>query len=89
MALVGTEATSYSPEKQGFSAGRGADSGTVADADESADSKEYRKMTHLCQHHFGTPRGTAAGMRNGPRKCGKLGSCRPIRAIPEPVRHAA
>jgi hypothetical protein len=32
MPLVGLEPTSISPEKQGFSAGRSTDSGTVTDA---------------------------------------------------------
>jgi hypothetical protein len=40
MPLVGLEPTSSSPEKQGFSAGRGIDSGTVADEDKADDSKE-------------------------------------------------
>ena len=40
MPLVGLEPTSSSPEKQGFSAGRGTDSGTVTDAGKAGDSKE-------------------------------------------------
>jgi type I restriction enzyme M protein len=42
MPLVGLEPTSSSPEKQGFSAGRGTDSGTVTDAGKAGDSKEDR-----------------------------------------------
>jgi type I restriction enzyme M protein len=41
-ALVELEPTSSSPEKQGFSAGRGTDSGTVTDAGEAGDSKDDR-----------------------------------------------
>ena len=42
MPLVGLDPTSSSPEKQGFSAGRGTDSGTVTDAGKAGDSKEDR-----------------------------------------------
>jgi type I restriction enzyme M protein len=42
MPLVGLEPTSSSPEKQGFSAARGTDSGTVTDAGKAGDSKEGR-----------------------------------------------
>jgi hypothetical protein len=42
MPLVGLEPTSSSPETQGFSAGRGTDSGTVTDAGKAGDSKEDR-----------------------------------------------
>jgi hypothetical protein len=40
MPLIGLEPTSSSPEKQGFSAGRDTDSGTVTDACKSGDLKE-------------------------------------------------
>jgi hypothetical protein len=42
MPLVALKPTSSSPEKQGFSAGRGTDSGTVTDADKAGDSTEDR-----------------------------------------------
>jgi hypothetical protein len=42
MPLVALEPTSSSPERQGFSAGRGTDSGTVMDAGKAGDSKEDR-----------------------------------------------
>jgi hypothetical protein len=42
MTLVGLIPTSSSPEKQGFSAGRGTDSGTVTDAGKAGDAKEDR-----------------------------------------------
>ena len=42
MPLVGLDPTSSSPEKQGFSAERGTDSGTVTDAGKAGDSKEGR-----------------------------------------------
>jgi hypothetical protein len=42
MPLVGLEPTSSSPEKQGFFAERGTDSGIVTDAGKTGDSKEDR-----------------------------------------------
>ena len=42
MPLVGLEPTSSSPEKQGFSAGRGTDSGTVTDAGKAGDLRRMR-----------------------------------------------
>ncbi len=42
MPVLGPETTSNSSEKQGFSAGRGTDSGTVTDAGKASGSKEDR-----------------------------------------------
>jgi hypothetical protein len=42
MPLLGLEPTSSSPEKQGFSVGRGTESGKVTNAGKSGDSKEDR-----------------------------------------------